>query len=133
MIVRSRLRYDENLQRQIWPKVCGQIGHNPEIKWDNVPPNCKTVDIKIVDLGGDPPFENEGRGYVHLYLKNVPVQFGGIGAGKVSDLEASYGVRNSAGYIGFSGFTPPHPPHQYQIQVTACKQTATVTGYFYGK
>jgi phosphatidylethanolamine-binding protein (PEBP) family uncharacterized protein len=130
----TSIRSKDNID--YWPMTCGEWGSSPQITWSNVLPACDLIDIIIVDRGGVGRYDKEGEGFIHLYLKNLPVKIGGIKAGEADRFAQTYGVENSGKSTTFYPFTPPHPPHYYTIIISAhnknntCHQEAELTRPF---
>lgn len=113
--------------RYYWPRVSGKFGKSPHMSWSNVPPDCKFVSIKIIDMGGEGEFADEGAGFVHLQLDDIPAnEIMAIPASGADALSQRFGRPNSHGELGYFPLNPPHPPHYYALEVSACGQRSQI-------
>jgi Raf kinase inhibitor-like YbhB/YbcL family protein len=94
---------------------------SPHINWEGMPQAAESFVLTVLDLDA-----NNGKGWVHWVVINIPYTVNSLpeGAGSDGAVEAvgAMQLRNDFGEASYSGPCPPAgQTHRYQVTLTALK------------
>lgn len=104
--------------------TCDFDNSSPELRWDDVPENCKSFVLIAED-----PDAPQGL-FTHWVVYNIPPGIRHLPAGIPAQEVLPNGIRqgvNSAGKLGYSGPCPPlgHGSHRYYFRLYALSAAPT--------